>query len=146
MCLASVFDWDVETEDAKHLSFLLAVGAALEKLSVEGGGRLASAAGVNMIRQYLKGAALQTLKQLFRKVGVGFTRKALEKSIPFGVGVALGSGANYVLTQYVGYTAIKWFELDREESTHDEDNKQGEHSPYESFSGSDGPTENPIIP
>ncbi|WP_204304959.1 hypothetical protein, partial [Stenotrophomonas maltophilia] len=52
------------------------------------------------------------LKELFKKIGITFTRKALEKAIPFGIGVVIGSGANYALTKYVGNTARSWFEAD----------------------------------
>jgi hypothetical protein len=52
-----------------------------------------------MLQQYLKGAALQTVKAFFAKLGVLFTRKALEKAVPFGVGVVLGASGDYALTR-----------------------------------------------
>lgn len=112
MCLAEAYGWDVNGEDARHLAFLIAAGGSLEKLGVEASTRIASNAGVKMVRQYLKGAVLQALKELFKKIGITFTRKALEKAIPFGIGVVIGSGANYALTKYVGNTARSWFEAD----------------------------------
>lgn len=114
MCIAEAFGWDLTSEDARQLSFLIAAGGSLEKFGVEVGTAFASKAGVNMVRQYLKGAALQALKEMFKRVGITFTRKALEKAIPFGVGVVIGSSANYALTQYVGNTALKWFTTDRD--------------------------------
>ncbi|KYF50092.1 hypothetical protein BE04_26145 [Sorangium cellulosum] len=114
MCLAAAFGWDLENEDARHLCFLIAAGGALEKAGVEATTRIASKAGVNMLRQYLKGATLQAMKELFKKLGIVFTRKALEKALPFGIGVVIGSGANYALTKYVGAEAIAWFVLDRD--------------------------------
>lgn len=114
MCLAATFGWDLDREDARHLCFLIAAGGALEKAGVEAATRVASKAGVNMLRQYLKGAALQAIKELFKKLGIIFTRKALEKALPFGIGVVIGSGANYALTKYVGAEAIAWFVLDRD--------------------------------
>ena len=74
--------------------------------------RVGSKAGVKMLRQYLQGAAIQAVKQAFKKVGVTFTRKALEKTIPFGVGVVISGTANYWLTRFVGGQARKWFEID----------------------------------
>jgi hypothetical protein len=68
-----------------------------------------------MLRQYLKGAALQAVKELFKKIGIIFTRKAIEKALPFGVGVVIGSSANYALTKYVGAAATRWFIIDRDE-------------------------------
>ena len=40
--------------------------------------------------------------------------KAIEKSVPFGIGVALSGTGNYALTGYVGRQAMAWFELDAE--------------------------------
>ena len=83
-------------------------------LGVDGTTQLANKAGVRMLQQYLKGAALVAAKQAFERVGVTFTRVALEKALPFGVGVAVSSTANYALTSYVGRTTICWFVLDAE--------------------------------
>jgi hypothetical protein len=63
----------------------------------------------------LKGAALQAVKAFFAKLGVFFSRKALEKALPFGVGVVLGASGDYALTRYVGTQATKWFVLDRDD-------------------------------
>ncbi len=67
-----------------------------------------------MLRQYLKGATLQAMKELFKKLGIVFTCKALEKALPFGIEVNIGSGANYALTKYVGTETTAWFVLDRD--------------------------------
>ena len=114
MCLAEAFGHDVREPDAQHLAFLIAAGGALEKAGVEGGVKVASKAGVSMLRQYLKGAALQVIKELFKRIGITFTRKALEKALPFGIGVVFGVGGNYAMTKFVGGQAKKWFVLDRE--------------------------------
>lgn len=113
MCLAETFGWDLDTEDARHLAFLIAAGGTLEKAGAEAATRVASKAGVTMLRQYLKGAALVTVKEFFKKLGIVFTRKALEKALPFGIGVVIGSSANYALTKYVGNAAKGWFIIDR---------------------------------
>jgi hypothetical protein len=115
MCLAELFGYDLHTEDGRHLAFIIAAGGAAEKAGVGAACRLASKAGVRLVREYLKGATLQAIKEFFKKLGIIFTRKALEKAIPFGVGVVIGSGANYGLTRYVGGVAIDWFFLAREE-------------------------------
>ena len=39
---------------------------------------------------------------------------AAEKALPFGIGVVIGSGANYGLTRYVGKQAKKWYQIDRQ--------------------------------
>lgn len=114
MCLAETFGWDLGNEDAKHLSFLIAAGGSLEKAGSEVAVKVASTAGVKMLKMYLKGATLETLKAMFKKIGINFTRKSLEKSLPFGVGIAISSTANYGMTKYVGHVATKWFTIEQE--------------------------------
>ena len=119
MCLAETFGHDVAQQDARYLAFIIAAGGALEKAGVEHGVKIASKAGVSMLRQYMKGAALQVLKELFKKIGITFTRKALEKALPFGIGVVFGAAGNYAMTKFVGAQARKWFVLDRETPPND---------------------------
>lgn len=115
MCLAETYGWDLTTQDAKHLSFLIAVGGALEQTGTTAATAIASKAGVRMVKTYLTGAILVTIKEMFKKIGIVFTRKALEKSIPFGIGVVIGTSANYALTKYVGNSALDWFILESQE-------------------------------
>ena len=112
MCLTVLYRHDLNGEDAKHLAFLLAAGAALEKAGVEGAVAIGSKAGVKVLQQYLRGAALVAIRELFKKVGLVFTRKALEKALPFGLGVVVGGGANYGLTTFVGKKAKQFFAID----------------------------------
>ena len=113
MCLAAAFNYDITSEDGKHLAFLIAATGSAQRAGVKVGARVGSKAGVRMIRQYLKGAALQAVRQAFRRVGITFTRKAVEKVIPFGIGAAIGGAANYGLTRYVGRQAKQWFIIDQ---------------------------------
>ena len=112
MCLAETFGYDITTVDAQNLSFLIAGGTSIEKATAETVTKIGSKAGVRMIHTYLKGAVLQTIKEIFKKIGITFTRKALEKAAPFGIGVVIGGTANYLLTKYVGAQALKWFDAD----------------------------------
>lgn len=112
MCLAASFGYDLTNEDAHHLSFLIAAGGTVEQAAVETTTKVASKAGVRMLRRYLRGAALTAVKEYFKKVGIVFTRKSVEKALPFGIGAVLGSSANYGLTRYVGRQAKEWFVLD----------------------------------
>lgn len=91
MCLAMALKDNLANEDAKHMSFIIALCGSLEKAGVAGGTKIASRAGVKMVDQYLKGTALVFIKQLFSKVGITFTKSATLKAIPFGVGVVLAS-------------------------------------------------------
>ena len=118
MChaLVYVFKPDLEPEEAFSLAVTLASYGTLERHGARkfGGAatRLASRAGVRVLRQQLRGSALLATKQAFKRVGIVFTRKAVEKAIPFGVGAVIGSGVNAGLTTYVGHEARKWLELD----------------------------------
>lgn len=112
MCLAAAYGYDLTSEDVRHLTLLIAAGGALERSGEQAAVRIASQAGVKLLRHHLRGATLQAVKVAFRKLGLVFTRKALEKSIPFGIGVVLGGGANYALTRYVGSVAQRWFRID----------------------------------
>lgn len=113
VCMAAAFGHDIEEPDALHLAYYIAAAGTLEQAGKQGA-QIATKAGVNMLRQYLRGALLQALKEIFKKLGLTFTRKALEKALPFGVGVVVGAGGNYALTRYVGAQAKQWFVLDRE--------------------------------
>ena len=120
MCLAAAFKYDITSEDGKHLAFLIAATGSAQRAGVKAGARVGSQAGVRMLRQYLKGAALQAVKQAFRRVGVTFTRKAVEKAVPFGIGAAVGGAANYGLTRYVGHQAKQWLIIDQTMDPQDE--------------------------
>lgn len=113
MCsvLVQLYDVEVTQDDAQYLSFLLAAGAAIERAGGEAAIRIGSKAGVKLLQRYLRGATLQIVKELFKKLGITFTRKAVEKAIPFGVGVLVGAGFNKALTRYVGRSAKKALSL-----------------------------------
>ncbi len=112
MCLAATYDYDLNNEDAKHMSFLIAGLGALEQAGTTQGSKLASKAGVKMVERYLKGAALETIKQIFKTIGINFTKSALKKALPFGIGVIVSSTTNYALTKFVGKQALDWFICD----------------------------------
>ena len=113
MCLAAVFEYEIASEDGKHLAFLIAATGSIQHAGGEVVASIGSKAGVNMLRQYLKAGALQATKQAFRRVGITFTRKAAEKAVPFGIGALVAGALNYGLTRYVGRQAKKWFIIDR---------------------------------
>ncbi|MBF0319052.1 MAG: hypothetical protein HQL01_04525 [Nitrospirae bacterium] len=138
LCLCEVFGFDVSEEKTINLAFLLAAAGTLEKAGVslesaceskatmkllksniQGaavqiaganiGVKVASDLGVSMIQHYLQGAALHVIKDLFSRIGTHFTRKAVEKSLPYGFGIVIGGSLNYALTKYVGVQAKNWF-------------------------------------
>lgn len=109
MAIAVVYGHDITIEEEKRLCFIIAGLGAINEAAKEGGKAVGSKAFVKMIQQYLKGATLQAVKEIFKKVGITFTRKAAEKAIPFGVGVIIGFSANKGLTRYVGSKASDFF-------------------------------------
>ncbi len=102
MALATLNDHNILEEEEKRLCFIVAALGTISKAAKEGAKQVGTKAFISMARQYLKGATLITVKQLFRRVGVTFTRKALEKAAPFGAGVVISFTANKGLTWYVG--------------------------------------------
>lgn len=111
MALASVYGHNIEIEEEKRLCLIIAGLGAINNAAKEGGKQMGSKAFIKMTQQYLKGATLQAVKEIFKKVGITFTRKAAEKAIPFGVGVVIGFAANKGLTWYVGNKAKDFFSL-----------------------------------
>ena len=102
MALATLYDHNILEEEEKRLCFIVAALGTISKAAKEGAKQVDTKAFISMARQYLKGATLITVKQLFKRVGVTFTRKALEKAAPFGAGVVISFTANKGLTWYVG--------------------------------------------
>jgi hypothetical protein len=111
MALATVYGHDIEIEEQRRLCLIIAGLGAINKAAKEGGKQIGTKAFVKMTQQYLKGATLQAVKQIFKRVGITFTRKAAEKAIPFGVGVIIGFSANKGLTWYVGSKARDFFAI-----------------------------------
>lgn len=115
MCLASVYDYDVTREDARHLAMMIALFGAIGQKGGHAAVKIGSKAAVRLLRRHLRLGALTFVKELFKRVGITFTRKAAEKMVPFGVGVVVSGGANYGLTRFVGAQARQWFMNDRAE-------------------------------
>lgn len=112
MCLGIAINKGISNEDAKHMSFLIALAGSLEQMGSATATKVASKAGVKMINKYLTGATLTAIKEFFKLIGIAFSKKALIKAIPFGIGIFIGGSANYVLTKYVGNAARDVFLLD----------------------------------
>lgn len=112
MCLAMAINGKLSNEDAKHMSYIIALSGSLEQMTSSGATKLASVAGVRMVKRYLTGGTLVAIKEMFKAVGIKFTQKAAVKVVPFGVGIIVGGSGNYMLTRYVGRTARDMFMLD----------------------------------
>lgn len=119
MCLCMAINKEMTNEDAKHLSFIIALSGSIEGIGKKTLTSAATKAAVNVVKNTIKGATLETIKQLFKIIGIRFTQKALLKSLPFGVGVAVSSGVNYTLTAFVGKVArdVLWNEYEIRENS-----------------------------
>jgi hypothetical protein len=106
MCLVEVYETELSSEDKKHLAFVLALAGSAEQLAAKSGKAAVLKVAEKLVYQYLKGPALITIKQLFKRVSITFTQKAMAKAIPAGVGVAFSSSTNYVLSRVVGRVAV----------------------------------------
>lgn len=111
MAIATVYGHDITIEEEKRLCLIIAGLGAINEATKAGGREIGKQASVKMMQQYLKGATLTTVKEIFKKVGITFTRKAAEKAIPFGIGVVIGFSANKGLTWYVGTKARDFFSV-----------------------------------
>lgn len=109
MALATVYGHDILIEEEKRLCMLIAGLGALTESTKQGVNNIGSKAFINLVRENLKGSTLIAVKEIFKKIGITFTRKALEKSIPFGVGVIVGFSANKLLSLYVASKAVDFF-------------------------------------
>lgn len=105
MAIAVIYGHEITIEEEKRLCLIVTGLGTINQTAKEGGKAIGSKAFVKMTQQYLKGATLQAVKEIFKKVGITFTRKAVEKAIPFGVGIVIGFSANKGLTWYVGSKA-----------------------------------------
>jgi uncharacterized protein (DUF697 family) len=116
MALATLYGHDVETEEAQHMCFIVA-GVGLTSTAAKGGAKKITAKTFSrMVNQRLSGASVATVKALFKTVGVTFTKKAVVKAIPFGVGAMVGFSTNKGLTWYVGQKTHDFFKTNRAEA------------------------------
>ncbi len=110
MALAVAYGHNIEKEEERRLCMVVAGLGAISEPAKQGGKNVGSKAFVRMVREHLKRGTLVAVKAVFKKVGITFTRKGLEKAIPFGVGVVIGATTNKGLTMYVGSKARNFFE------------------------------------
>ncbi|RXK11954.1 hypothetical protein CP965_12310 [Halarcobacter mediterraneus] len=112
MEIATVYEHDILKEEEKNLCFIIAGLGSINYMGKEGSKKVASKAFIRLVKEHLKGTTLQIIKEIFKKLGITFTRKALEKAIPFGIGVIIGFSVNKLITKFVGNRAIDFFTAD----------------------------------
>lgn len=111
MSLAHIYDHDILSEEERRLCFIIAGLGAINQATQKGAKEVGSKAFTKMVQQYLKGSTLVAVKEIFKRVGITFTRKGLEKAIPFGVGVIIGFSVNKTLTWFIGIRARDYFQV-----------------------------------
>ena len=111
MALATIYGHDITIPEEQRLCLIIAGMGAISEAGKQGGKAIGTKAFIKLVQQNLKGATLVAVKEIFKKVGVTFTRKAVEKAAPFGVGVIISFTANKGLTWYVGTKARDFFEV-----------------------------------
>jgi hypothetical protein len=111
MALATIYGHDIRLEEMQRLCFIIAALGTLNEAAKETTKQVGSRAFVAMARKYLEGATLAAVKELFKQVGITFSRKAIEKSAPFGIGVIVSFTVNKGLTWYVGSKAKDFFKI-----------------------------------
>jgi len=107
MCLVETYEAELSAEDKKHLAFTLALAGSVEHMAMNSGKAAVQKIAEKLVYQYLRGPALVTIKQLFKRVSITFTQKAVAKAAPIGIGVVFSGSTNYILTTVVGKVALK---------------------------------------
>ena len=79
MAIATIYDHDIREEEERRLCFIIAALGTINSAAKESAKRIGTKAFIATAQQYLKGATLAAVKELFKRVGITFTRKALEK-------------------------------------------------------------------
>jgi uncharacterized protein (DUF697 family) len=106
--IAAVYGHDTtDRETAAEMLVLLGIYRTTEAARVA----LAEAAkrvSARLINAYVKGATLALLKQLFRYVGIKFTRTGLLRAVPF-VSVPISAAVNEASTRSLGNRAIEFY-------------------------------------
>jgi uncharacterized protein (DUF697 family) len=109
MALADVYGHDIEKEADKKRHFIIAGLSTLNMETIKQGGEQAAKLFNKLIQRYIREAGFDSVRILFRKVGVTLSKKALQKAIPFGIGALIGFSSNKALTWAVGQRAKAFF-------------------------------------
>lgn len=111
MSIAYLYGNDISVEDEKRICFMVAGIGAINKASQQAAQNLGVNAATRLTKQYLKGATLTFVKQLFKAIGLKFTQKGFIKILPFGIGTAAGFFINKGMTSYVGSQAKVFYKI-----------------------------------
>lgn len=109
MALTTLHGHDVETEEARQMCFIIAGVGLSSKAAKDGAKEVTAKAFHKLVNRHLSGVTLAAVKASFKTVGLAFTRKAVEKAIPFGVGAVIGFSANKSRTSSIGEKTHDYF-------------------------------------
>jgi len=109
MTVAVIYGHDIGCEEVQLTCMLLAASGNLQEGARKSATAVGTKAVTNLVKENLKGALLRAVKTAFAKLGLRFSRKALEKSIPLFVGVFVSMTANKGLTHVLGKTVQTFF-------------------------------------
>ena len=84
-----MYETELSSEDKKHLAFVLALAGSVEQMASKGGKAAVLKIAEKLVYQYLRGPALITIKQLFKRASITFTQWTLS---PFLVAASSGLG------------------------------------------------------
>ncbi|MGJ0303607.1 EcsC family protein [Aliarcobacter cryaerophilus] len=109
MALATIYGHNILDEEVKKLCLILFLANSISNKAEKKLKQISTKVLVNLIQQYLKGPILIIIKKILQRIGIVFTKKALAKSIPFGVGIIIGFSVNKVFTIYFGKQVCDYF-------------------------------------
>ena len=111
MSIATVYGEDITEKKIADDCYVIAGLVSFQRVGTKIFKEKAAGMTIRVLRQYLRGATLKALKEIFKMVGIVFTRKALEKIVPV-IGIPISALANLVLTRYIGKMAKKKYSMD----------------------------------
>jgi len=113
--VAGIFGHDL-TSDERQTEALIVFGlqAGLVTPAVDAGVKIGSKIAVSQFNRRVSGAMLRKLNtklgaQVFTKFGAKRGGVAIGRLIPFGVGMAIGGGANFLMTKAFGRHVLKLY-------------------------------------
>lgn len=109
MALACLYGHDIESEADRKKYFIIAGLGTLNTESFKQGSEQAAKLFEKLVQRYLREATYDTIRNLFRKVSINLSKKALQKAIPLGIGAVIGFSSNKTLTWMVGRKAKTFF-------------------------------------
>lgn len=105
MHLATLYGYDISTEDTQELCYVLAgLGVVV---NAEGKGL---ARYLEIVKATVGKSQSNMASQVFKHVSMVLAKKALGKAIPLGIGVVISASANKKLTYSLGKNAIGYFQ------------------------------------